>query len=212
MNKTLTITLILLLTGTFYACKKTWFGKTKAEITVTEKGSGALVANAKVRLVEYDAGSFMGLPATNLIETFTTDENGCVEFEFDHDRDKSYRVFIEHDNYYKKNHNTNKNHLKTGYKNEISFELQPEAWLKVYIRNVNPVDVYDKITVGNIGTPSGGGGTWTGTDVDTFTVARLWGNHQKNLQYKVTKSGEEKTYTKDIYCPAHETTEFTIEY
>ena len=209
MNKILTISIILLLTGTFSACKKTWPGKTKVTVTVTEIGSDARVADAKVRLIEFDPGAFMGSPSATLLETFTTDENGCVEFEFDHERKKNYRITVEHDQYYKLPYPANNHDIKTGYKNDIVSELQPEAWLKVYIRNVN--NIYSKIKLDSFGMPWGG--EFPGYDVDTFSVARVYGNTIRNPAYilVITADNYEK-FRYEVYCPAHDTTEYLIEY
>ena len=62
----------------------------------------------------------------------------------------------------------------------------------------------------------GGGGDWSGEYIDTFTMARVWGNYETTLSYSVYNGGdpyeEWNKFKVDIYCPAHETTDYVIEY
>ena len=150
--------LLLILIG-LYSCRKYLLKRTTAKVYVTEKGSNKVVENASVALMEVDPGEFLGVPSYTLIENCMTDNNGYCEFEFKHDNSASYEVQAKHDSYYV-NREKRSYKVEKGKNNEIDIPLQPEAWLKVYVKNVNPVGSGDRLYLGHFGasTESTGGG------------------------------------------------------
>lgn len=137
------------------ACKKNWFTRTtEVKVWVVEKGTKIPVEGAEVVLLEGSPGGFLGMPAWSIRERCTTNVLGYCYFKFEPNDDDgyvAYEVKAEHPNYY----GPALSDIEVGQRNKKKLVLQPEAWLKVYVKNVNKE--YNRFFLDDYGTPSGGG-------------------------------------------------------
>ena len=202
-----TIIVILL----FTSCKKMLY-ETTANITLIDITTKKPIANADVYLLNRDNTSWSGPQNTSLVTHYKTNNLGKCTFVFTPDEYGWFEIAAEAEGYYENDDFDNGTIQNIGKVNDMTLEMHPEAFLKVFIKNTTPYDVNDIIIVGHYGTPSGGGGVFYGMNVDTFTIARKWGNHVRELYYSVTKNGIKTSFTYNVYCPANDTTYYYINY
>ena len=130
------------------SCKKE--SKT-TEVTgfVADNTSLAAIPGAKVFLAREKPDCFSCQTAK--IAEYTADANGKFAFSFEHDPDFLYSVTASQPNYWESF--SGGVGLKSGEKNTAYLTLTPKAYIRVFIKNVNPYDGDDVI-----GTFSFGGG------------------------------------------------------
>jgi len=131
------------------SCKKE-SKTTEVKATVIDETTGARLAGATVFLQRENPDCFSCQAGT--ISMFTADANGMVTFDFEHQREFIYSLTASHTgNYWDIFTRVT---LTKGEKNTKTLPLTPKAYIRVFIKNVNPYDGDDKIGL-NLG---GGGG------------------------------------------------------
>ncbi len=88
--------------------------------------------------------------------------------------------------------------------------LDPYAWVKVEVKNINPVDQNDAI---RIEMNSCEKELFKGEQIDDYTICQTWGNREVSFYYSVTKIGREWV-RKQVKCTvgSKDTTSIQIEY
>ena len=132
----------------------------------------------------YISGSLLsGRTVWTAIDTFVADNDGKYQFEFFHkvdDFDRKelyiYRVDCIKDQYFP--YREKKAHKGMWTKN-LNFVLDPYAWIKVHIKNVNPFDDRDLISTNS----DGGGGEYYGKSVDVEEIHIGSGNQKAKLSW-----------------------------
>ncbi|MFH0894510.1 MAG: hypothetical protein V2A54_08740 [Bacteroidota bacterium] len=180
------------------------------KVTVIDKTTNAPIENAHVFLISETSSGFLGPTYSNIMEEKQTDKIGQCTFDFTAYSHYSYYCVSSAEHYYKQEEE--RGSVVKGCMNYVALAMQPEAYLKVYVKNTQPYNIYDEILVGSFGTPSGGGGYYQGVNVDTFSIARLWGGITRELFYQVTKNNITNNYNIPVYCTTFDTTVYTINY
>ena len=137
-----------------------WKGK------VLEKVTKKAVPNAKINLYERKVdllGSSVGI----LIETYYSDKDGNFSFKYTERVNYGYTVKVFADKYYESEDYIPSE--KKGVASTTELLLDPYAWIKFHVKNINPYDEYDKILVNNLKPV-------VGSKVDTFLVEESIGN------------------------------------
>lgn len=166
------------------------------------------VAGAWVLLVEYEI-CYSWLCPEKVVGEDTTDNLGHYVINYNLKNDYGYYLRVIAPRYF------DSGRVGNGKLDKNNFDhiyLQPEAFLKVFIKNTTPYDLYDKILVGSYGTPSGGGGEFQGINVDTLTIARTLGNATEKIEWWVIKKSDTTKYSTSVYCPAFDTTVYQLNY
>ena len=175
---------------------------------VLEFGSNKPVKNAKVGIYE-EGGTFLGGTWTKLVDTTRTDANGIYRLEKGNlDKGSSFFISAFADKYYTYDPN---NYLVTGQDvTNNNIVLDPFAWIKVHVKNVNPFNDRDSILLGNVvGTiPM----THVGKNIELTYINKVFGNLKMEAQWSVGKNGIWKFKTDTIYITAHDTLNYEILY
>jgi hypothetical protein len=193
---------LIALTG--QGCNKN--GSESVEGRVLEYGTNKPIANATVYLMEVK-GTFLGPSGSSKIDSTTSDHEGRYKFTY---MDNPYVSEIRGKaNLYYDNHAYI---MGTGKKLKTDLKLDPHAWLRIHLKNVNPVDSADFLSVGLNPTDCAKG--FRGMNIDTFMICEKYkGNKNKKLKYAVTKRSTGRVeLIKEILMGAHDTTELLIEY
>ncbi len=146
-------TIFILVTTAFLVgivgCKKE-SKTTKVSGTVMDATTAAFLPGAKVFLARENPSCFSCQTAK--IAEYIADANGKFAFSFEHDQDFLYSVTASHTNYF--DSFSGGVGLKSGEKNTAYLTLTPKAYIRVFIKNVNPFDGNDAIGYNTVG---GGG-------------------------------------------------------
>ena len=185
---------------------KTTFIKTSGK--VLEFGSNKPIKNAKVGIYE-EGGEFLGSTWTKLVDTTRTDATGFYHFDIgDLDKGSSFFISAAADKYYTYDPN---NYLVT--KQEVlnnDIVLDPFAWIKVHVKNVNPFNDADSLILGNVvGTIPR---IHVGKNIELNYTNKVFGNKNMQAGWSVRKNGIWKDYELVINIPAHDTLNYEILY
>lgn len=187
---------------------KTTFIKTSGKIL--EFGSNKPIKNAKVGIYE-EGGEFLGSTWTKLVDTTRTDAAGFYHFDKDNlDKGSSFFISAAAEKYYTYDPN---NYLVT--KQEVlnnDIVLDPFAWIKVHVKNVNPFDDNDRILLGNVVGPSNGAMTYIGRNIELNFINKVTGNRDMLADWVVRKNGIGILHLDTIKITAHDTLFYEILY
>jgi hypothetical protein len=143
-----------------------------------------------------------------LLPALTTDSNGYYRFHHTDTRDViGYEVKASLDGYYAPGIRQAQKH----WHNIRDFELRPHAWIRVHIKNVDPVDINDRC---RFYMTSFTGHQWIvgGMDVDKSQLFKGAGGTPSTMHWRVTKGGEETVYHDTLILAGHDTTYYLIEF
>ena len=98
--------------------------------------------------------------------------------------------------------------MKNGTTNRIDMQQSPQAWLKVHIKNVNPHDFNDRVSMFIDGSLE----TYYGTLMDHYNLYRLPGNSNRVIVWATEKNGILNSYKDTIYIVGRDTTLYEIHY
>ncbi len=192
--------LILLLTAlyiTIASCDKN-DGSYSWEGRALEYGSNKPIPNATVYLMEVK-GTFLGPSGSRKIDSTSTDIEGKFKFTYSENPYVS-EVRGHADMYYDGSANIQRN----GNKTKTDLILDPHAWLRIHVKNVNPAGEYDAIGFESFSCDSEG---FVGAQIDTFSVCSNRGNRSHDIYYIVSKIGSGSQRHKLTYTlGAHDTT------
>ena len=208
------ITLILL---SFTCCKKETL-HTAVKGVVADKTNCNALPNAAVYLLEGEVKLIYPYYFYIAIDSTVTNNNGEFSFDLTAKKGMDYAVTAMVDKYYYL-YDTEWIFIAEGKANYVVIGLQPEAFLKIHIKNTQPYDFNDLITIG---------GDWNNTaphnyygiDVDTFVVNinhignanPVSGNNNVNIIWWITKNNIETEHSDSVYCLAFDTTVYEINY
>ena len=192
-------------------CKKdnSYLGDhTIAEGIITEKGSGKPVKNVQMRLRRCTY-QVLGSSSCETIDTLRTDTKGFFKFDFQHEKDYQYeiRAVPDTEKYYVVDNDAP---LEKGrYNSKINLLLTPYSWIKLRIRNINPVNQWDTIRIFN---SSAKRGEYLGGIVDVTDKYRVHSTVKEYIGWRVSKNGQ--VTFKEIFldCIPHDTIFYDINY
>lgn len=151
----------------------------------------------------------LGGSITRLIAETTTDSNGYYNLQFtaaDFDKD-GYFIKLETDIENHFSPKARQHNIKPGQKQELQLRYTPHAWLRLHVRNTNPVPL-DEFTV-NWG--SGESYKFWGP-ANSQIVLLGAGNSTNIIYYNLKRSGVHYPDTTHIHLSAFDTTYHLIEY
>ena len=98
--------------------------------------------------------------------------------------------------------------LSTGDKNKKNVPVRPEAWLRVRFLSQSP-GVITGITLDG---PDALPISISGKDIDATRVILCHGNAENRIEALIYAGGPAHRADSSIYCPAHDTTDYTIHF
>ncbi len=190
------------------SCGKGILGPARVDGVVTDATTGDPIYNATVYLFERENDfEFLGAPAPEiLIDSITTGALGRFEFAYDDRHGYAYSVFATKYNYIDKANP--QSILSLGNGTDIELFLDPEAFLKVRVHNINTYATGDNIDINGLDE-----GPYYGNYVDEIEIKRVSGNNIYSLHVFVVIDGIiSSSVEHNIYCPAFDTTYYEILY
>lgn len=172
-----------------------------------EYGSNKPVNNATLVLYR-GSGEILGGVSFEAIDTLVTGADAEYKFKF-LDGPYGYEIRSRAHLYFDGVHAQNT--INNG-KTKKDLILDPHAWLRIFVKNVNPQDSADFLSIGL--SPGDCPKGFSGMIVDTFMICNKYkGNRNQNLRYAVTKRSTGRVeLVKEILMGAHDTTDILIEY
>lgn len=191
------------------SCRKDQSGPTKVSgrVLFENNTSNHPIGVSKVFLHRLDPSCF-GCGGAGIIDTFYSNADGSYSFTFNADENYGYSVSAWNSSCFENYRDIS---IEKGEKNNIDISLSPIAHLRLNIINKSPENDNDYINVTNTYF-NGGVYVFYGAKVDTSVIDIIYGNQTNNIIWFTEKNGIKKTMTSIVYCPAFDTTEYTIEY
>ncbi len=181
----------------------TWKGR------VLERGTNKPLAKAKIYLYSARSSGFDplggGSGSGSIIDSFYTAANGTYSFTYFDNIDDSYSLKGVADGYYL---GESEGTLGTREDPRTDILLDPYAWIKFHVKNVNPYDEYDNIAINGDCL-----GLLVGEKLDTTYYCENIGNKSVDFVWWVEKNRMTNKYRDTIpFLKAHDTTYFEIKY
>lgn len=207
MKKIYYFSSIIFLYTLFVSCGKGFLGDARVDGIVKDKTTGEAIAGATVYLLESENDYCLFCPtATFIIDSTTSDNEGCFEFKYDDQSGFTYSVNAIKEHYIDNQLQTYINSLGSGV--DVEVLLDPEAFLKVRVHNVNTYDPWDYLSFSYTNQ------SFYGNEIDTILIFQTYGNLENRLVWGVVNDGDPPVLNNYIhlYCPAFDTTYFEILY
>jgi hypothetical protein len=172
------------------------------------------IANALVAIYE-EGGEFLGSSWTRLLDSTRTDANGFYRFNKpDLDNGSTFTLSAVAKKYYVFDAISNRTNFETGkVVTNCNLILEPYAWIKVHVKNVNPFDENDLILLDQLVSPWGGTHSYLGMRVDTTYNRQIGGNINQRVLWISKKNGISTRYFDSAFVvPAHDTISLPIHY
>jgi hypothetical protein len=183
-------------------CRKESNNYIKVSGKVLEFGSNKPIANAKVGIYS-EGGAFLGSTWSNLVDTTRTDANGFYSIEKQGiDNGSSFYVSAAANKYYTFDPTK---YLATGQdvtNNDIV--LDPFAWIKIHVKNVNPFGDNDKFIIN--------GSTYEGKNFEQNFTFKVIGNKNLPLGWSIQKNNVWRSFSDSTKIVAHDTLKYEILY
>lgn len=201
------------------ACRKINH-ETDVSGTVYDASTMAVISHAHIYLLKENGNCFTCNPVP--YQDTYSDANGNFSFNYKADKGYSYSLGATATNYFDEpGGSIYVDNFRNNKKDNIS--LKPQAYLKVVVKDIAPVDSFNTLNLSPYGEYSGqwrdGSGTFYngkyGGTIDTFTVSKVFGNAINEVYYSITDNATGAvTYSlrKSLYCSAFDTTFYNINY
>ncbi len=149
----------------------------------------------------------------------TTDASGNYSLQFDAQQTDDYRISIAASGYYIQIYTETSEIINNSETHSLNYDIYPEAYIRIYVNNVSPVDSLDMISYSMTTDMPSGLNCCTNTtfkgyeeDYSDTLFCKIYGNQDTRLQWYVTKSGSTILHEQLIYCTAFDTTSYNLNY
>ena len=178
---------------------------TIAEGQVVDAVTGKPVAGAAVAVMEKENWNFSG--GYKQIVTTYADGDGRYSLSFNTRDDYNYSLAgVKEGSYFTSSDYVS---VKKNRKNKVNVPLTPKAWLKMHIKNVNPVNEHDIVKIVE---PGGSRPFFRGQSIDTVFIQAVNPVFPVKIYYWSTKGGITKEKKDTVSCPPLDTTHYYINY
>lgn len=212
----ISLVLILVLFGILGSCHKNQ-EFIKIGGTVVSLNENSMVAGVKVELYTRKIESGIYSANYNLFEIIESDENGKFEFLLPNITWASVKVFFSKEGYYNLEHEIQGDVLRSSGGFNEDFNLDPKAWLKFKIQNIDTSSENDMLDYRILnGTRScdacctSSRKLFEGENVNVETICRIIGHQNILIQWNTTVNGVIVGKQEMYFVPAFDTT--LIEY
>ena len=153
------------------------------------------------------------------IATAITDGNGNFSFEFEREKSAGYRFYITKDKYFDNTIDVADADVVPGTPYAPQFNLFPEAFLKLHVKNNEPWNSSDFIVYSYATKMPACMGCCTntsykghGTIYDSLIECKTYGSNDVIINWHVTKMGTAVVYGDTVFCTPFDTTFYEILY
>jgi hypothetical protein len=222
-NTTHIISILILLLWTLSSCDKKsvepddsiYIGdSTRVEGQVLEYGTLKPLPHTMIIIEEGENSGFGGSTSWYPYDTIYSDANGYYSYRFKQESgiqsggnttSFSYQMVVIKEKYFKP---AGILIAKKYYIKNKNIILDPFAWIKVHVKNVNPFDEMDYLFTSS----NGGGGHYYGKAIDSTELHIGRGNRKVRLYWTIMKNKIETVHFDSLYLPAHDTVPYEILY
>ncbi len=166
---------------------------------IREKKTNTPIPNATIYLFRSNSSFDPLSPSSySIVDTFYAKKDGSFSFTYFDDVDYVYVITAGASKYYT---STRHGALGTRTSPHVDIELDPYAWIKFHVKNVNPYDDNDKISINSGFFPQ-----CIGSRVDTTFIEDVIGNQKFTFTNFIYRNNQ-KTIARDTinFVPAHDT-------
>ena len=182
---------------------------TSSEATVKGKileiDSDVPIPNITVKLIELDYDASAWNPPRTVVQKTQSDITGAYQLTYTSVKGRGYEVtaYANSTDYYD---NVKTEPVPDGKSNTVNISLIPFGWLKIHVKNVNPVGEEDVITFNY--------GIFSGRNVDTSIIVKDASSKKNTHQIgiNIRKNGTETSKIIEVIIPPHDTTKLDIFY
>jgi hypothetical protein len=182
---------------------------------VLEFGTNKPIPDAQVLIMGFSQKDFGGPTNSRPMDTVFSKADGSYEAKFRHEEVDDFQCHVKVHNYYDGRDSGNP-FIWRGRENTINCILDPFAWIRIHVKNVNPLSSQDYISFW-------GGKGWgnsssdyiglNGAGIDTFITRRIAGNQLQKITGFIERSGQNRILITDsIYCKGGDTTFFKLHF
>ena len=203
MKKVYSLSYCFILFTIVTSCGKGIIGDARIDGIVKDATTNEPIAGATVYLLESDGDFCLFCPIiTYIVDSTTTDNEGCFEFKYDNADGVTYAVNAVKEQYIDNQEKTFINELGNGI--DVEVFIDPEAFLSIHFNNIAPSFPSDNFGINGYVTDN-----FWGDNIDTIVTYRTYGNKSIELHWAVLY---EPTQSDTLYCPAFDTTHYEILY
>lgn len=187
--------------------------------TVLSLNENSTVANVKVELYTRKIESGIYSANYDLFEIIESDEDGKFEFLLPNKTWSSVKIFFSKDGYFNFEHEIEGDILRSSAGFNEDFNLDPKAWLKFKIQNIDTAldsDIFDyRILNGTRNCELCCTSTrqvFEGVGVDVETICKVIGHQEILIHWNTTSDGVTTGKQEIYFVPAFDTTLIEFHY
>ncbi len=182
------------------------------------------------QLVKYLSGATVRISSSKIVSgvynsnyqeitSATTDKDGNFSFTIAVEKVSGYRLNVNKDDYFDYTVDIEPEILEENDTYSDSYNLYPECYINLHVKNVTPFDGNDKIsykftsgTLNCFQCCNDGITTGNGKNYEETKICRVHGNQYVGINWIVTKNSNTFSSSDSIYCPAFQTVYYQIHY
>ncbi len=219
INKKHITIFFILFVAILVCCKKNKDNTIFLEGKIYDPNQNVYVSNALVTISSSSIQS--GIYNSNYqdIKTATTDASGFYSLEIPEEKVIDYRLFIRKDKYFENTVNISPDVLIPGETYTSDYNLYPEAYIKLEVKNNDPFDSLDFIaySIKNAvyGCPcccSDSIYQGQGEDYEKTIKCKVYGSQYVVISGHVNKNGSDNLLCDSVYCTPFDTTTYLLYY
>ena len=213
------ISLVLLMLTVYIAgCKKEDSKNLMITGNIFDGNQNKPVADAEVTFMVSRMVNGTYNPDFIELSKVNTDAAGNYSFNITKEKDAAYRIAIDKAKYFGSVIDINASDLPAG-NHVLNYNLLPEAFLKLHIKNVNSFDVTDFVMYSLGGTHpalpnccNNTSSTGVGYSFDKTQICKTYGAQNIKIEWSVKRNGYTTNFDSTIYCIPFDTTYFNLYY
>lgn len=202
----------------FYACKKDDKNIKISGVITDSAGNKIEGVNVTLQGTLLQGGAFSS--GFSDIATVKTDANGFYEIDTKWQTVDKYKITLFKYNYFENSFQYISDEFQAGEKVTKNLIINPVAWIKILVNNVDPDGNGDRISYKYDteefqlctdccnNTPIIGNGML----YSNVLKCKLPGNKNAKISWTVQKGGSINSYSENVFCTAFDTTTFNINY
>jgi len=201
-----------------YSCKKEESKTISIKGKITDKNQNLPIAGAEITFWASKLQGGIYNPSLIPVSLTYSNESGNFQLIYEKDKDASYRITVEKNNYFGITQDIEVDDLPSGNYN-FNYEIVPTAFLKLIVKNYYPYDNNDFIGY-TINAPQPSGANCcntspyigTGYFYENTIKCKTYGAQKVKISWSVKKNNINSLYDSLIYCKPFDTTIFNLNF
>ncbi len=209
--------ILLCLCFTAVSCKKENNSEVTISGTISDSAGAIAGANVDLSVKEISSGTFSS--SFNELYSGTTGSDGKYSHTFTPGNPIEYKIEVLADNRFDEELIINADDVQRGTNNVYNFNLRPQAWYRVNIKNTIPFDSTDLLQYQISSSQESCPGCcnnlvrlFEGDVVDTTLKCMTTGNQMLKVNWVVTKNSIIQSYSDSVFCATGDTGIINLNY